>query len=129
MAEGLLKEALAAYGKNDYTVRSVGLGACVDYPPDPYACQLMLKKNIDISGYRACQLNKDMVRKADIILVMESSHKLAIEKLDPSAKGKVFLLGHWGRFDIPDPYRKKISVFIASLNLIERGISDWLPKL
>lgn len=129
MAEGLLKEALIVYGKDDCTVSSVGLGACVDYPPDPYACQLMLKKNIDISGYRASQLDRDMIRKADIILVMESSHKLAIEKLDLSAKGKVFRLGHWGGFDIPDPYRQKISAFVTSLNLIERGISDWLPKL
>ncbi len=129
MAEGLLKEALTVYGKNDYSVSSVGLGACVNFPPDPHACQLMLKKNIDISGYRARQLDRDIIRKADIILVMETSHKLAIEKLDPSAKGKVFRLGHWGGFDIPDPYRKKISVFIASLNLIERGISEWLPKL
>jgi protein-tyrosine phosphatase len=129
MAEGLFKEALAAYGKEGYIVSSVGIGACIDYPPDPYACQLMLKKNIDISGYRARQLNRDMIRKADIILVMETSHKQAIEKIEPCAKGKIFLLGHWGGFDIPDPYRKKISAFVTSLNLIERGISDWLPKL
>ncbi len=129
MAEGLLKEALSAYGKEDFNISSVGLGACVDYPPDPHACQLLLKKNIDISDYRARQLTKDMIRNADIILVMESSHKTTIEKLDHCAKGKVFRLGHWGNFDIPDPYRKNISAFIASLNLIERGISDWLHRL
>jgi protein-tyrosine phosphatase len=129
MAEGLLKQALSDAEKSDCMVSSAGLGALVDHPPDPYACQLMMKKNIDISGYRACQLNKDMIRKADLILVMESSHKSAIEESEPCAKGKVFRLGHWGDFDIPDPYQKNISAFIASLALIERGVLDWSQKL
>ncbi len=129
MAEGLLKEALSAYGKEYFNISSVGLGACVDYPPDPYATQLLQKKDIDISDYRASQLTTSMIREADIILVMETAHKAAVEKLDPCAKGKVFRLGHWGDFDIPDPYRKDISAFITALDLIERGIADWLNKL
>jgi protein-tyrosine phosphatase len=129
MAEGLLKQALSGPGKDDCIVSSAGLGALVGHHPDPNACRLMLKKNIDISGYHACQLNKDMIRKADLILVMESSHKSAIEEFEPCAKGKVFRLGHWGNFDIPDPYQQNISAFVTSLNLVERGISDWLHKL
>jgi protein-tyrosine phosphatase len=129
MAEGLLKQVLSESGKGDSIVSSAGLGALVGHHPDPYACQLMLAKNIDISGYRAHQLNKDLIRRANLILVMESSHKIAIEELEPSAKGKVFRLGHWGHFDIPDPYRQNISAFTTSLNLIERGVSDWLHKL
>jgi len=89
----------------------------------------MMKKGIDISGYRACQLDNDMIRKADLILVMESSHKSAIEKFEPYAKGKVFLLGNWGGGDIPDPYQQNLSAFVKSFNLIERGISEWLKKL
>jgi protein-tyrosine phosphatase len=129
MAEGLLKQALSDAGKGACTVSSAGLGALVGHPPDAYACQLMLNKNIDISGYRACQLNKEIIRKADLILVMESSQKSAIEEFEPCAKGKVFRLGHWGDFDVPDPYQQNISAFVTSLNLIERGTSDWLHKL
>jgi protein-tyrosine phosphatase len=121
MAEGLLKKALSGSGKDDCIVSSAGLGALVGHPPDPNACRLMLKKNIDISGYHARQLNKDMI--------MESSHKSAIEEFEPCAKGKVFRLGHWGNFDIPDPYQQNISAFVTSLNLVERGVSDWLHKL
>lgn len=129
MAEGLLRQALTASGKGDCVVSSAGLGALVGHPPDAKACQLMMKKGIDISGYRACQLNKDMIRKADLILVMESPHKRAIEASEPCAKGKVFCLGNWGNFDIPDPYQQKLSVFVTSFNLIERGVSEWLKKL
>ncbi len=129
MAEGLLKQALAAANKDDCIVSSAGLGALVNHPPDPKACQLMIEKGIDISDYRACQLNKEMIRKADLILVMESAHKIAIEESEPSAKGKVFRLGEWGKFDISDPYKQDISAFVKSFNLIEQGIALWVPKL
>jgi len=129
MAEGLLKHALAASSKSDCVVSSAGLGALVGHPPDPKACQLMIEKGIDISGYRACQLNKEMIRKSDLILVMESAHKIAIEENEPSAKGKVFRLGEWGRFDISDPYKQDLSAFVKSINLIEQGIALWVPKL
>jgi len=129
MAEGLLKHALAACNKSECVVSSAGLGALISHPPDPKACQLMIEKGIDISDYRACQLNKEMIRKADLILVMESAHKIAIEESEPSAKGKVFRLGEWGRFDISDPYKQDLSAFVKSINLIEQGIALWVPKL
>lgn len=129
MAEGLLKHVLAASEKHDCVVSSAGLGALVGHAPDPKACQLMLTKDIDISDYRACQLNKEMIRKADLILVMDSSQKSAIEEFEPSAKGKVFRLGNWGNYDIPDPYQKNTEAFVKSFNLIERGVSEWAQKL
>ena len=129
MAEGLIKRALAAANKGDCVVSSAGLGALIGHPPDPKACQLMKDNGIDISDYRACQLNKEMIRKADLILVMESAHRVAIEESEPSAKGKVFRLGEWGKFDISDPYKQDLSAFIESFNLIEQGIALWVPKL
>jgi protein-tyrosine phosphatase len=129
MAEGLLKQALTASGKGDCLVSSAGLGALIGRPPDKKACQLMLEKDLDISSHRARQLNKDMIRKADLILVMESSHKSAIEEFEPCAKGKVFRLGNWGDYDIPDPYQQNLPAFVLAFNLIERGIAEWLKKL
>ncbi len=129
MAEGLLKHALEANGKGECVVSSAGLGALAGHPPDPKACQLMIEKGIDISNYRALQLNKEMIRKADLILVMESAHKIAIEENEVSAKGKVFRLGEWGGFDISDPYNQDLSAFVKSLDLIEQGIALWVPKL
>jgi len=129
MAEGLLRYALETSNKGECFVSSAGLGALVGQPPDATACQLMIEKGIDISGYRARQINKEMIRKADLILVMELSHKIAIEESEPSARGKVFRLGEWGKFDISDPYKQDLSAFIKSLNLIEQGIALWLSKL
>ena len=129
MAEGLLKRALVASNKGDCVVNSAGLGALVGQPPDAKACQLMIERGIDISDYRACQINKEMIRKADLILVMELAHKIAIEESETSAKGKVFRVGEWGKFDISDPYKQDLSAFVKSFNLIEQGIALWVPKL
>ena len=89
MAEGFLKHALAATDHNYCEVGSAGLGALVNHPPDEKIMSTYVTKSIDISSYRARQLDKDMIRKADLILVMESSHKTAIEEMEPSSKGKV----------------------------------------
>lgn len=128
MAEGLLKHEIA---KKDPScqVSSAGLGALAGHHPDKNSCALMLKKNIDITSYKARQIDNTMIRKADLILVMELSHKNAIEEMEPSAKGKVFRLGHWGDFDIPDPFQKNLSAFENALKLIDKGIAEWLKKL
>jgi low molecular weight protein-tyrosine phosphatase len=129
MAEGLLKQVLLEANKADCNVSSAGLGALVGHKADPIACQLMMTKGIDISGHRACQLHTDMIRKTDLILVMELSHKHAIIEKHQSARGKVFRLGEWGEFDIADPYKKNFTAFERSLALIEKGITQWMEKL
>jgi protein-tyrosine phosphatase len=129
MAEALLRQALSNANKVGYNISSAGLGALVDHAPDKSACELLLKKGIDISGYKASQINPQMIRRADLIMVMETGHKNAILAEEPSAKGKVFRIGEWGGFDVPDPYRKDMAAFEEALNLIEQGVMQWIQKL
>lgn len=129
MAEGLFKQTLIDANKSDRMVNSAGLSALVGHPPDPNACSLMMEKGIDISGYRACQLNQEMIRKSELILVMELSQKYILEENEPSARGKIFRLGEWGKFDIADPYQKEIHFFEKTLTLIEQGVSHWVERL
>ena len=129
MAEGLLKHHLAQSAQTNHLLTSAGLNALVGHKADEKACHVLIQKGIDISSHRACQLNSVMVRKADLILVMETSHKKAIEDNEPGARGKVFRLGEWGKFEIADPYQKDLSIFEDSALLIEQGINQWLTKL
>ena len=78
MAEGLLRQVFREANKTDCNVRSAGLAALVGHKADPTACQLMMNKGIDISAHRACQLHAEMIRKTDLILVMELNQKHAI---------------------------------------------------
>ncbi len=129
MAEGLFKQVLMNAGKTGMVVSSAGLNALVGHRADTSACQLLAQRQIDISMHRACQINSEMIRAANIVLVMELAHKMAIEAKEPSARGKIFRLGEWEKFDIPDPYQQGLSAFEHSLMLIERGVSHWVDKL
>jgi protein-tyrosine phosphatase len=129
MAEEIMKQALAEAGKCGRHISSAGLGALTGQKIDACASQLMMQKGLDNTSHRARQLTSEMIRKADLILVMETWQRNTIEKFEPSSKGKVFRLGEWGKFDISDPYQKDLSAFVQSIALIEQGVAQWVAKL
>jgi protein-tyrosine phosphatase len=127
MAAAALRNALS--GQEQITVESAGLGAMVDWPASEYAAELMSERGIDISGHRARQLTPELLHKTDLILVMESVHKKAIEAEDTTARGKVFRLGEWQDRDIHDPFQKPKTEFAKVLREIDVCIEDWVERL
>ncbi len=127
MAEALLRKALQ--DMNDVTVSSAGLGALVDYPAAEHAEVLMAERGLDISGHVARQLTPELVHASDLILVMESRHKRAIDDEDATARGKVYRLCEWRDKDIPDPFRQSRETFEETLLLIEQGVQDWAGRI
>ena len=127
MAEALLQRALR--GQDGITVESAGLGALVGHPASDYSVELMAEMGIDITGHRARQIHPDMVRDADLVLVMEAGHKRAIDDADPSARGKVYRLGEWQDRNIDDPYRQARVAYEEALEDIEAGGASWAEKI
>jgi protein-tyrosine phosphatase len=128
MAEALLVHALGARRRNA-DVRSAGLDALVGHPADEAVQRLMLRRGIDVSSHRAAQVSRDMLHWADLVLVMEETHRAELRLMQPSVAGKVFLLGHWISTEIPDPYLKAESVFEETLALIDRAVASWVERL
>ena len=89
----------------------------------------MRERGLDISGHRARQLTPELVHAADLVLVMESGHKKAIEAEDPTTWGKVFRLGEWRDIDIADPFRQPREAYEAALELIDKSVADWVERL
>ncbi|HFC53419.1 MAG TPA: low molecular weight phosphotyrosine protein phosphatase [Gammaproteobacteria bacterium] len=129
MAEALLREGLRAKEGGGHEVQSAGLGAMVGHPADEMAQALLWEQGIDISEHMAKQLNSDLIHWSDVILVMDQEQRRAIEVSEPSARGRVYRLGEWGDFDVPDPYRRSEKVFRQVFELVSRGVSEWIPKL
>ncbi|MFQ5549382.1 MAG: low molecular weight protein-tyrosine-phosphatase [Woeseia sp.] len=127
MAEALLRTGLGADA--DITVSSAGIGALIGFPPAEHAVELMREDGLDISGHRARQLDKDLIAAADLILIMESAHKRAIDEIDSTARGKVQRLCEWRDQDIDDPYQQSREAFEEALKLIRQGVEDWLTRL
>jgi protein-tyrosine phosphatase len=69
-----------------------------------------------------------MVEGVDLVLVMERRQLADVEALTPAARGRVHLLGRFGGFEVPDPYRKPRAAFEGALALIERGLDDYAKR-
>jgi protein-tyrosine phosphatase len=128
MIEAILKHKLQASNPS-VTVSSAGLTALVGYPADPLVQSILQEEGIDCSMHRARQLTLDILRDCDIVLVMDDKQRKEIEYKFPSMCGKVHLLGKWGEFDIPDPYKKSKEFFKETHRLIVQGIDQWQTKL
>lgn len=111
------------------SVSSAGLHAMHDWPADPIAVDLMLKRGLDISQHRGRQLTPELVFNSDLILVMSSEQQEQVENSFPGSRGRVHRIGKWGGYDVVDPYRRPGAIFEQALALIEQGVNDWCTKL
>ena len=120
MAEFFLKQQ-----HPDLNIESAGISAMVGHPADPKAIACMDAQNIDIRSHIARQINADLIKKSDLILVMSHNQQKHIEQTWPFAKGKVFRLGHWQSINVPDPYQHDQAFFEDTCRNIQTYISDW----
>lgn len=110
-------------------IESAGISALVGNSADKKACQSMLNYNIDLKSHIAKQLNADLIRQADLILVMSQNQQKHIEKTWPFATGKTFRIGHWQGKNVPDPYQHEQFIFDETCTLIQSCIEDWKPYI
>ena len=129
MAEALLIDRLSGGKYTNVNVASAGVGALVGHEANTTAKELMFDQGIDVSMHRARQLNTELINEYDLILVMEKGHINAVHNIAPSSKGKVHLLGKWSDFEISDPYMQSRREFEVALELIERGVDEWIEKV
>ena len=124
-----IAQALLAREFPDKTVWSAGLGALIGRPADPLSVEIAAAHGLDLSAHRGQQLAGWMCQKAELILVMEQSHKTQLEQQYPLTRGKVYRLGDIGKFDIADPYRSPRQAFETAYAEIARGVADWAPRI
>lgn len=109
-------------------IESAGVDAVVGGAADPLAQVATAASGIDIASHRARQFESWMGRNYDLILAMERSQRLHIEKVAPFSRGKVFLFGAQGT-EIEDPYRGGLDKFQFIYSQIEQHGAFWLGKL
>jgi protein-tyrosine phosphatase len=127
MAEALLRRELA--GTPGIKVHSAGLAAMVDNPAQPHAQALMRAMGLDISGHRARQLGPNLLKEAQLVLVMEAAHKAGVNAIDRTSRGKIYRLGEWRDLDIQDPYGRPREDYEHALTLIKVGVADWVNRI
>jgi len=82
-----------------------------------------------MSAHIAKKLNANLIKKADLILVMSQNQQKYLEQTWPLAKGKTFRLGHWQGRNVPDPFQHEQLVFDETCQLIQDCIRDWTQHI
>lgn len=136
MAWGMLKQILK--DKGDYKIITAGISAIEGMQPTLQTIQVMSEKGIDVSSHRSSLLTDEMLKAADLILVMEARHKENILGRAPQSQNKVHLLREFGRIrkenelfipDIPDPIGKSIDFYRKVSDIIKESIERVAKKL
>jgi protein-tyrosine phosphatase len=111
-------------------VESAGLAACVGNDMDSLTAQVLADNQVPQPVHAATQLTDELVRWADLILVMDQCQLRSITSKAPHTRGKTFLIGKWrDDFEIDDPYRRPITAFQRTYTELTRCIEGWLPYL
>jgi protein-tyrosine phosphatase len=102
MAEALLRKRLLELGKKEIGVHSAGVRALNGMSASDETISVMKEENVDVSDFRTREIMPDMIKKADLILVMEPEHRDQILKIMPEARYKTYLLKGYGRSSTED---------------------------
>lgn len=93
MASGLFRKRLEEEGLADaYEVRSAGVSAVEGSPASFNALRAMEEYGVDLGSHQAHLLTAEDVRRADVVVVMETYHREAIVGRLPEEGHKVHLL-------------------------------------
>jgi protein-tyrosine-phosphatase len=92
--------------RQDWQVLSAGTWASEGRPASPYAIAEMMERGIDIGAHRSRNTEENLIREADLILVMTRNHAKALSAAFPDQSDKLYLLSDMVResYDISDPY-------------------------
>jgi len=140
MAEGIFKKMLKERTEDDsrFNIISAGISALPGMSPTSEAILVMFEQGIDISQHHTQALQEELIKKADLILVMANEHKEYIHKEFPFAQKKIFILKKFAltnksesnqnnerNYEIIDPIGRKIEFY----RIIARELKENLEKI
>ena len=132
MAEALLRQALAARGLDQITVSSAGTGAWDGAPVSEGAYLVGLENGLDLSTHRARLLTREVVREADLVLVMSGHHLARVAEL--GGEDKAHLLGAYASRDersteVSDPYGSDLASYRTTFAELQELIGTVVSRM
>ena len=96
MATGILRKLLPPELLSRVEIDSAGVGAVGGGPASDEALEAAAARGVDISGHVTKKLTRELVLKADLILVMQRSHMNRVQEMCPAKTEHVMLLTELG---------------------------------
>ncbi len=91
MAEGALRTLLEKKRPGQFEVISAGTMGGADFPATKYAVEAAKNWGADISRHKSQPLTVSLIKKADLIFGMTSSHVEEVLRMSDQAAGKTYL--------------------------------------
>ena len=136
MAAAIMRDRITRAGlEAEIQVISAGVWAETGARASANAAVVLRGSGIDLTGHRSQLLTPALLREADIILVMEESHRRSVFYMAPEHLAKVFLLTEMagGYDDVPDPYGGPFEEYVQTAAflaaLIDKGMSRILKRI
>ena len=108
---------------------SAGLRAREGADMDPVMQRLLAERGVAVGKHRSRRLTSRLVRDADLVLVTEHHQVSAVERIEPTARGKVYALGNLENSDVSDPHGLDEDRYRDSIELMDRLVKGWLSRI
>ncbi len=127
MAKALLEKKLKERNREDVEVLSAGVMGLKGIGATQATREVLAKEGVDVSGHRSQGISSILVKKSDLILVMEKIHEDKILQLAPEVKNRVFLLKEFakinqGSLDVEDPIGMSLEFYQLTVDIIKEAI-------
>jgi len=132
MAKFYLEKRLKDLGRDDVEVLSRGVMALEGLNATQEVKQILKEEGIDAYSHISRKVSTEVIKRADLVLVMERLHEEEINRILPQAKNKVFLLKEFARLDgdddlnIYDPISKPLETYQQVFAVIKEAIERML---
>lgn len=132
-----LFQARAERAGDPFRVESAGTWGVDGEPAAAFSREVMAERGLALDSHVARTVTGEMLKEADLVIVMTRSHREALTAEFPAARPKIRLMSQLNglEYDIADPYGKPRSAYEMCANdldlLLERGyaqILEWLGQ-
>lgn len=132
MAAALMRQRIEKMGLAEQVqVLSAGVFADNGHTASRFATQVLGERGVDLAEHRSQSVTMDLLKQADLVLVMEESHRKSIFYLAPQLLSKVFLLSEMAAMhdDIDDPFGGTIYEYRETADQLVELIDRGLPRI
>ena len=113
-------------------VRSAGLEADDGNPADPVALKCAERHGVSLAGHRSRRVSTELLSWAHLILVMQGSHLVAIDRRWPQVRNRVRLLGDFlssPPYLMPDPWGQPEDVFDRVFGRLRSAVGSLAVRI
>ncbi len=129
MAQAYLQKKLKEKGRDDVEVLSAGILGLYNATASPETKEVLRREGINVDGHLSTKVTPAMVKRSDLILVMEKMHEERIIEIAPQARNRVFLLKEFARIEdsgstaIEDPIGNSVDFYERTFYIIKEAVN------